>query len=53
MSRFEEHLLTWWGKLWETPRLHIFLDQLIKFYSNNTTDLRHSTPHSTPRCPTT
>jgi len=32
----------------------IFLNQLIQFYSNNATNLRHVTSvHSTPCCPTT
>jgi len=31
----------------------IFLNRLIQFYSNNATNLRHSTSHSTPCCPTT
>jgi len=29
-----------------------FLNRLIQFYSNNTTNLHHLTSHSTPCCPT-
>jgi len=33
--------------------MDIFLNQLIQFYSNNTTNLYHITSHRTPFCPTT
>jgi len=37
----------------DSDNTHIFLNQLIQFYSNNATNLHHLTIHSTTCCPTT